>query len=216
MPSIFYIVNCPYNNIVTSEYSKPKKRGTRKKSRVMSEDEEKNVDNTVKEKVKAIKDDIAASKLFNFQVRPRLNLFSSNDKDEYIDVKEHGSRVEESMKWGMISIYSVMGANMLRKHFCDLFFKAVVVTKSYLNGFDRPVFTLKYFNKLWITFLHCVKHKPDRMSILFQPKYAAHQCKPYIDTILEAFPTHLYELNRYSTQILGISARTSAIIELMN
>ena len=133
----------------------------------MSEDEEKNIDNTVKEKVKAIKDYIAASKLFNFQVCPRLNPFSSNDKDEYIDVKEPGSRVEESMKWGMISICFVMGAQMLKKHFHDLFFKAVVVTQLYLNGFDRPVFTLRYFNKLWITFLHCVKHKPDQMSILF-------------------------------------------------
>ena len=210
------LVNRPYSRIINRDHSQPKRRNTRRKQNTPLAKKEKNIDETVKAKVDEIKDYIATSKTYNFKVRPRLNPFSTNDKDTEIELREPGSRVTEAMKWAMIAICSDMGARMLMKNFRDLFFKALITTQSYLNGFDRPVFTIKYFNKLWLTFLHRVKHKPERMSILFQPMYASHQRQSYIDSILEPFPTLLHDLYRYSTKVLGIGARTSAIINLMN
>ena len=169
------LVNRPYSRIINRDHSQPKRRNTRRKQNTPLAKKEKNIDETVKAKVDEIKDYIATSKTYNFKVRPRLNPFSTNDKDTEIELREPGSRVTEAMKWAMIAICSDMGARMLMKNFRDLFFKALITTQSYLNGFDRPVFTIKYFNKLWLTFLHCVKHKPERMSIIFQPKYASHQ-----------------------------------------
>ena len=90
-------------------------------------------------------------------------------------------------------------------------YNAVEATQSYPNGFYCPVFTVKYFSKLFNMFQHCLKSTPDKLFWFFETNCESMHCQSYVDKLVRDFPTLWY-----SSHALGLDAKKMSIINFKN
>ena len=138
-----------------------------------------------------------------------------NDTDRTIELKPSGTRCHSNIKWSMVTICNDLGASSLAPNERDELFKAVIYTQSYLEGYDRPLFSLTYFTKMWLRFKLRVNNHPHLLAQVFAPSYTKKR-ESYVDMLVKLFPTLLHLLYRYATNVLGLSARTASLVALMN
>ena len=96
-----------------------------------------------------------------------------------------------------------MQASSLKQNVREELFKAVIISQSYLHGYNRPVYTVRYFaRKLWDKYIKCLKNNLDKLNNLFVPKYTSKPQFSYIDSILTNYPDHLHKMYMYATSHL--------------
>ena len=157
---------------------------------------------------------IESSTQYDFLLKPCPNPFAMNDHDN-TELKKKGTRTDVNVKWAMITVSNNMGASDLKKKDRDQLFKAVILTQSYLQGCDRPVFSVKYFSKSYTKFKLCARNRPDLLADVFVPR-SSKKKQSYIDMLGNLFPTLLHSLYRYGINVLGPSARTESLVHIMN
>lgn len=158
---------------------------------------------------------IARSRELDFVLEPKPNPFSKNNTDKYIVVNHHNFRPNKNIKWAMMTVFTDFDAKSLSVTAHEELFKAVITTQSYLAGSDRTLFTLKYFTRLWFKFQLRLNTNPHLFHECFCPMFSRNK-ESYIDMLCRLFPTLLHSLYRYSTSVLGCSANTSTLVDLMN
>ena len=115
----------------------------------------------------------------------------------------------------MMSVCTDFDAKNLSVPEREELFKAVITTQSYLVGSDRTMFSLSYFTRLWFKFQLRLSTNPHLLHECFCPMFSRNK-ESYVDMICKLFPTLLHSLYRYSTSVLGCSANTKTLVEVMN
>lgn len=82
---------------------------------------------------------------FSLDLRPN---FYSFDPNATIKLHKKGIRMNDEMKWQILTIASDFGASYMNKQQHDTLFVAIIKTQSYLCGFKRPVIGIKYLQNI--------------------------------------------------------------------
>ena len=157
---------------------------------------------------------VLKSNLLDFSLDPRPNLYSS-DPNATIKLRKKGIRMNEQMKWQMLTIASDFGASFMNKQQRDTLFVAIIKTQSYLCGFKRPAMGLKYFTEHWFKYKTISRTDPSNLEHVFSSKVTRERVT-YIDAIDTLFPRFLHLLYRYGINVLGSFAKTTSLVEVMN
>ena len=161
---------------------------------------------------------VARTKDYNFQSRPRPNPFhiSSTSSDKAIPVRHtvQKGRVQERLKWAILSTALSFDTSLVDKPMRDRLFHAIIVEQSYLHGYLKPVYNTAYFTRIWLKFQLKIKTDPTALAEQFCVQ-GYERKDSYINSLCSRFPQLLHKLFRYSIGILGPDSNAARIIDLM-
>ena len=160
---------------------------------------------------------IARTKKYDMTVQPRLNPFkdSSTVTDPHIAIHEDQTHVEERLKWALLCATLQFNTAVLPKPMRMDLFEALILEQSYLEGYQKPVYSARYFNRIWLGFKLCVKTDPNYLSHFFL-KSKSEKKDSFVNYLLSHFPTFLHNIYRYAVSVLGPDSSAMRIISIMN
>lgn len=158
-------------------------------------------------------------KLLRFDIHPRPSLKNvTNPSLSAINIIALNTRqrFSESMKWSLIAILADLGIKEVptvktRKEIM----KAVIVTQSYVYGYNQPVISVDYLERLWKKYCQSLTVDPTLTSTIFKSRAGQGKVSK-VTYLANTYPTFLHSIYRYSTSVLGCTANAIGLVSMMN
>ena len=159
---------------------------------------------------------ITRAKEYNFSIVPRPNPFKLiSTCDDTIVLRENQKTIEERFKWSLLASTLQFDCSSLNKFERMNLFEAIILEQSYLQGYEKPVYTTRYFNSLWLSFKLRCKTDPNYICEFFM-KSKSSKNNTVVNFLQSRFPKFLHNLYRYSVSVLGHDSSAGRIVSLMN